>query len=236
MRRFGAGAVAAGLITVAAAGVSCSSTSAPVPSATTLDRGLVETFDGPDGLITNEYATYNPGRADAARSLTWIITSGSLFRRASAAWTGSLTPGTPDARSSHATNSAVFRMVSARDTFENLTFTVRFRVEHQTDLDPHEWDGIHLFLKYRDETELYYVTVARRDGIAAIKRKVTGGASNGGTYETLAQTAGGAVIRPGQWVTAQGRIATTPDGVLIEMALDGQALVAAIDRANSASC
>ena len=74
------------------------------------------------------------------------------------------------------------------------------------------------------------MTVARRDGIAAIKRKVTGGPSNGGTYETLAQTVGGAVIRPGEWVTAQGRIVTTPEGVLIEMALDGQPVVAVMDR------
>ena len=190
---------------------------------------LTERFDGPDALITNEYARYNPNATNAVRSSTWVVTSGSLFRRGQAGSTGPLTAGTPNAQSSNATNSAVFRMVTARDTFENVHLSLRFRIDRQATSDIHEWDGIHLFLKYRDETELYYATVARRDGLVVIKRKVTGGPSNGGTYETLAQAAGPGVIRPGEWVSVEASLTETDKGISIAVAIDGSPVVETLD-------
>src|SRR5438552_2313443 len=45
-------------------------------------RGVLwqDRFDGPDGLITNEYAYWNFADPAAARSPGWDVTSGSLFR------------------------------------------------------------------------------------------------------------------------------------------------------------
>jgi hypothetical protein len=51
------------------------------------------------------------------------------------------------------------------------------------------FDGVHVMLRYQSEESTYYVSVSRRDGRYAIKRKTPGGPSNGGTYVTLASTA-----------------------------------------------
>ena len=43
-----------------------------------------------------------------------------------------------------------------------------------------------MFLRYQSEESLYYASIDRRDGTTAIKKKVPGGPSNGGTYYQLA--------------------------------------------------
>src|SRR6266700_7449275 len=45
---------------------------------------LADNFGRPDGLITNEFAAYNPHNPAAVRSSIWIATSGSLFARGNA--------------------------------------------------------------------------------------------------------------------------------------------------------
>jgi hypothetical protein len=40
-------------------------------------------------------------------------------------------------------------------------------------------------LRYQSETSLYYASINRRDGTSVIKKKVTGGPDNGGTYYDL---------------------------------------------------
>ena len=49
---------------------------------------LSDQFGQPNGLITNEFAYYNPHSAAARVSPVWIATSGSLFARDQAGWTG----------------------------------------------------------------------------------------------------------------------------------------------------
>lgn len=58
---------------------------------------------GPDRLVTNEYAHWNPRAPDARRSADWDVTSGSLFIRDGVGWsvrrTGRPpTPGRPRVR------------------------------------------------------------------------------------------------------------------------------------------
>ncbi|HZO05277.1 MAG TPA: hypothetical protein VFB52_02745, partial [Solirubrobacterales bacterium] len=70
-----------------------------------------DSFDRADGLITNEYATWNPNSSQAVKSADWQMTSGSLFAKGGAGWTG-----VPDgcssasASGSPCTASAVFRL------------------------------------------------------------------------------------------------------------------------------
>ncbi len=211
-------------------GMGACSNAAVSPAPSTVPTGVLrDDFLGPDQLITNEYVRWNPKAKDAVVSPTWIVTSGSLFRRANVAWSGALVPGVPDAKSSKATNSAVFRMISRNDSFQNVTVRLRYRILSLIDERANDWDGIHIFLRYQDPTELYYVTIARRDAIAVAKRKTTGGLSNGGTYETLASAPGAAVIRPGVWVSAEASIRRQGDDVRIELLLSGVSVLTVID-------
>ena len=57
-----------------------------------------------------------------------------------------------------------------------------------------QWDGVHLWLRYQSERQLYAVSVARRDGRVVIKKKCPGGASNGGTYYPLGKDAMGVTV------------------------------------------
>src|SRR6185295_20003970 len=97
----------------------------PVAAATALL--FSDHFAAPPGLITNEYAYWNKSAADAVRSPEWELTSGSLFARGGAAWTGVPDDKTPDPRSSRATNSAVFRLTTKRSGFGDVavSFFVR---------------------------------------------------------------------------------------------------------------
>ena len=49
------------------------------------------------------------------------------------------------------------------------------------------YDGVHVFLRYHSDRHLYVASIYRRDGVVAVKEKVPGGPSNGGTYYTLAE-------------------------------------------------
>src|SRR6185369_15401481 len=82
-------------------------------------------------------------------------------------------------------NSAVFRLTTRQDNFLNVL--VEFDLMHQglnsTDKTPPvDWDGVHIFLRYQSQYNLYYASVNRRDNTVVIKKKIPGGPSNDGTY------------------------------------------------------
>ena len=90
--------------------------------------------------------------------------------------------------SSNGNDSAIFRLVTRRADFGNVA--VSFQLNNagltSTSATPAEdWDGVHIFLRYQSQTSLYYASINRRDGTAVIKKKVTGGPDNGGTYYEL---------------------------------------------------
>jgi hypothetical protein len=188
---------------------------------------LRDTFTGPDGLVTNEFAYHNPADPRSALSASWWVTSGSLFRQADTGWTGRPDDREPDPASGAATHSDVFRMVSRR-TFGDVTFAVRLRVDaYAPGADDVTWSGVHLFLRYRDEYSLYAVSVGRRDGVLSVKKKVPGGDSNNGTYFVLAERRGQR-LAPG-WHDVRARVVDEGGGVTITVDVDGARRLSARD-------
>ena len=163
-----------------------------------------EDFAGPDQLIAAEHQP-------APQGSPWLITSGSLFRSAGNGWTGR-----PDAGDGPGlTGSAVFRMVSVDRVFRDVDMTVDLRVDELVHTDrtpPRDFDGVHIWVRYRSDTELYAVSVDRRDGTMVIKKKCTGGPSNGGTYHDLTPYLRDAAIPFGRWQHVTVSVRDGPDG------------------------
>jgi hypothetical protein len=141
------------------------------------------------GLDTNEYAYWNPGDPKARRNADWELTSGTLYARGGNGWTGIPDDeADPDAGSSNGTDSAIFRLTTRRANFADVSVRLRLHLVGllTTPTTPAEpWDGVHVWLRYRSQRSLYYVSVSRRDGTAVIKKKCPGGPDNGGTYVDL---------------------------------------------------
>lgn len=193
---------------------------------------FVESFDVPDGLITNEYATWNPNSPNAIRSDVWELNSGSLFAQNGTGWSGVPDGASPDANSAVTTGSAVFRATTRDDTFGNVNVAFDLQINRRvtTPRTPAvAWDGIHVFLRYQSEEQLYYASVNRRDDSVVIKKKCPGGPTNGGTYYTLASVGGHP--EPGtQWQHVDVGVVDRLDGtVLIEVSLEGSLVLSAVD-------
>lgn len=161
-------------------------------------------LSGPDRLLTNEYAHANPNDTEAVRSADWDVTSGSLFLREGAGWTGPPDAVNPDRRSVNGTGSSVFRVTTRRSDFLNTLVTLRVRNRGLTSRGrsaPADLDGIHVFLRWQSPEDLYVVSLNRRDDLIVIKRKSPGGPVNGGTYRTLGQA--DYPVPYGRWQTFQ---------------------------------
>ncbi len=134
-------------------------------------------FGYEDGLITNEYEYWNPSDPTRVESSYWEMTSGSVFASTGTGWTGVPDDTEPNATSSNGNNSVIFRMVTKKSDFENVT--VSFSALHQgftssVSTPEVDWDGFHIFLRYQDSATLYYATANRRDDKVVIKKKKTG--------------------------------------------------------------
>lgn len=209
-----------------------------VPAAACAQPLFSDSFSSPDGLITNEYAYWNPGDSAAHRSTDWEMDSGSLFARAGAGWTGPVTDNCdPDRDSATCTNSGVFRLNTKRRDFDAVRVDMRLRANAFDDRDESadpdtpavDWDGVHIWLHYVDEYELYYASVNRRDGSVVIKKKCRGGDDNGGTYYELA-SASGFPAPMGAWQEVGASIQTNADQtVTIKLYREGQQLIEATD-------
>jgi len=182
---------------------------------------LVERFSGPDGLITNEYAHANPDDPRSVKSPVWDVTSGSLFRRGRVAWTGGPDDIPPNPTSSSGTHSDVVRALTRRG-FGDVEVSFRLRIDSFGGLPGglHEWDGVHALLRYHDEFTLYAVSIARRDGTVAIKKKLPGGPANGGNYVTL--SLGKAPFTIGTWHEVAVRVVNRKAAVVITLTIDGR--------------
>jgi hypothetical protein len=129
------------------------------------------------GLVTNEFAYFNPDDAGARLSTDWTVTSGSLFARGGAGWTGIPDGEAPDAASQAATDSAVFRLRSRLADFANVSvsFDLKLLGLVTTARTPAQgYDGVHVWLHYQSPDALYYVSVSRRDGRIVIGKKLRG--------------------------------------------------------------
>ena len=185
------------------------------------------------GLVTNEFAYWNPRDGRAHRSPDWQIGSGSLFARSGVGWTGVPGACNPDPASRTCTDSAIFRLTTRRADFADARVSFSLRVlglttTAKTPAVP--WDGVHVWLRYRTESTLYYASVARRDGHLIIKKKCPGGPSNGGTYYVLAERSGFPILL-NRWRPVAADATDLADGaVRLRLEIDGQTRLTAVDH------
>ena len=211
------------------------SESGAVPTLALPQRGkdlFTARFPSRTRLVTNDYAYFNPESPNAVRSADWLVTSGSLFARNAAGWTGRPDSVRPNAKSTNGTGSATFRTVTRRRDFGNVAvsfdlLTIRYL---STPSNPvHSWDGVHLFLHYRSQHSLYVLTLNRRDDSVLVKKKRPGGPANGGTYYTLGRSVS---YRPGlgRWQHVIATIKSNADRtVTISAYVDGRRLLSTSD-------
>ncbi|MFF7971525.1 hypothetical protein [Streptomyces sp. NPDC007905] len=183
------------------------------------------------GLVTNEFAYWHPDAPGARHSPDWTMTSGSLFGLDGAGWSGHPDGERPDPASARTTDSAVFRLVSRRRDFADTRLSLRLRLTElvTTPRTPAQaYDGVHLWLRFHNEQECYAVSVTRRDGQVAVKRKTPGGPSNGGTYVTLATAPAG--LSPDVWTDVVATATDLPDHtVRITLELAGRRVLDVTD-------
>jgi hypothetical protein len=195
-----------------------------------------DTFSGPNGLITNEYSYWNPDHGDATVSAVWAMTSGSLFEKDGTGWTG--TPdgcSTSSPISSPCTASDVFRLNTVEQDFGNVTVSLDLlnnSLGSSSRTPSVDWDGVHVWLRYQSEYNLYYASFNRRDGHIVIKKKCVGGDDNGGTYYELGNgEVSGYPIPFGTWQHLSASVQNTSSGgVTITMWRNGTQLLQATDN------
>ena len=227
-----AGPVAAGPVVAAADDPGPGPEAADAGDAPSGGHLFRDTFTAPDGLISNEYAYWNPTHADAVVSAGWEMNSGSLFNLSGAAWSGVPDGIGPNAGSTGATDSSVFRMMTKRADFGDVAVSFDLRNDGlvTTARTPAvDWDGIHLWLRYQAENSMYYASVNRRDGTVVLKKKVPGGPTNDGTYYLLSKSVAHAVPY-GTWQHVEATVKNEADGsVTVALYADGALLVSAND-------
>lgn len=189
---------------------------------------------GQSGIVTNEYAYWNPTDPTRANSPDWEMTSGSLFARSGNGYSGTVDATPPDATSSTSTDSSVFRLNTKNFSFGNARVSMNLNIAKlaTTSRTPAvDWDGVHIFLHYQSQYELYYASVARRDGHVVIKKKCLGGPSNGGSYYALGTSElSGMPFSLGVWHAVGASVRTNADGsVTIVLFRDGKAVTSATD-------
>lgn len=191
-------------------------------------------FPMTDQLITNEFAYWSPTNPSRSDSPDWEMTSGSLFAHDGNGYTGPINNVAADALSQSGTNSAIFRLTTRDQSFTDFTVRMNLDVEKLTSTPgtpKKPWDGVHLFLRHKSQFELYYASVARRDGKVLIKKKCRGGPSNGGTYYPLSREVSGQSIPFGTWLRVAASVRDNSDGsVTIRVSRDGRTVVSATDR------
>jgi hypothetical protein len=193
---------------------------------------FLSNFNAPNGLITNEFAYWNPNGAGAKHSPQWDVTSGSLFASGGKGWTGVPDDAPATSDSSQGSGSSVFRMTTKRHDFTDVE--VRFKLLNRgLKTSPRtpaaSWDGTHIFLRHVNEAWLYYASINRRDNMVIIKKKVPGGPSNGGTYHNLSSPKPYAVPY-NVWQDIRATVKTNDDGsVTIQLFANNKLLVSATD-------
>src|SRR5262249_48904427 len=157
------------------------------------------------------------------------MTSGSLFRQANTGWTGPLDSCAPDRLSSNCTNSNVFRLATRRSFDGSIKVSLALRNNsdiHDSGCNATDtcWHGVHVWLRYQSQFDLYYVSINRADNTAVIKRKVPCGSDNQGTYFVLSQGSVSSSVShvwtPGVWQHYSITIQTNADGSVTIKAYD----------------
>ncbi|MFI5931841.1 hypothetical protein [Actinoplanes sp. NPDC051494] len=188
-----------------------------------------------DGLVTNEFTYWNPADPQRSESRDWEMTSGSLFARNGAGYSGKVDGGSPGVRSATDTGSAIFRLNTRDFSFGDVQVSMNLNITGLTSTPrtpTTDWDGVHIFLHYQSQYELYYASVARRDGHVVIKKKCLGGVSNGGAYYALpGSEISGLPFPAASWQAVGAGIHNNADGsVTITLKRDGKIVSTATDN------
>jgi hypothetical protein len=194
---------------------------------------FLDSFGYATGLVTNEFAYWNAGNASAKTNASWELTSGSLFAQNGTGWSGAPDDVSPNATSSNGTNSAIFRLNTKRFDFGDVKVSLRLLNNSLTTTGSTpavDWDGIHIFLRYQSQYNLYYASVNRRDGHVVIKKKCVGGSDNGGTYFELGSELPNHFIPFGSWQNVAASVQNgSGNTVIIKLYREGVELQSVTD-------
>ncbi|WP_344935198.1 hypothetical protein [Actinoplanes nipponensis] len=207
---------------------------APQTTAPAAPAALFQPVFPASGLVTNEFAYWNPTDPQRADSRDWEMTSGSLFALDGSGYSGKVDGGSPDVRSVTNTGSAIFRLNTRDHSFGDVQVAMKLNVSGLTATSRTpavDWDGVHIFLHYQSQYELYYASVARRDGHVVIKKKCLGGPSNGGAYYALGSSEVSGLSLPlNSWQDVGASIRNNADGsVFIALQRNGKTVSTATD-------
>jgi hypothetical protein len=192
-----------------------------------------DTFDGPDGLITNHYAAWS-GDAAAVRSPDWEVESGSMLRRRGAAWTGVPTARQPNLDSSNGSGSQIFRAWTNRSDFGDVRVDMRLRnlgyVNGSPGWPKKSWDGVKIWLRRQGSSGLvglYTAEVNRRQGNIIIQKRCPRARS----YALLAASRADRPARFRRWEHVGGSVRTRSDGsVTLAVIRDGKVVLRTTDK------
>jgi hypothetical protein len=218
----------------------------PSPAGTVMFDGF-EAANGPNNLITNEYAGWHSSDSTAVHSAVWRSDGGSLFSVSATdasgaasrvAFTGGLDSNAADKYSQTYTHSNKMRFWTKASGFENVRIDADIKATSWGPDAPSSWGGFKFYLRRQfgvTESPFYTVEPYIKDGHLYIQKKClgdTGGGnySTGGTYYVLASKSGFDVPL-GSWHKIAATAYTNSDGsVTIGLYRDGTLLLQAVDR------
>lgn len=217
----------------------------PAPGAPMIDG--FDAVNGPNGLITNEYAGWHSSDATAVQSSVWRSDGGSLFSTETtgpsgeptrAAYTGKLDSTSADKYSQTYTHSNKMRFWTKNSGYGNVRLEAEIEPLAWGDGVPSSWGGFKFYLNREagvTESSFYTAEPYIKDGHVYIQKKClgdTGGGnySMGGTYYLLASKSGFSVPL-GSWHRIAATSHKNSDGsVTISLYRDGALVLQAVDR------
>ena len=225
---------------------------APPPPAETPPPGSpmvdgFETANGPNSLITNEYAGWHSSDTSSVQSSVWRSDGGSLFSVSTtgangepirAAYTGQLDSRSADKYSETNTHSNKMRFWTKASGYGNVRLEAGIKPTGWGAEAPSTWGGFKFYLRREKgitDSPFYTAEPYIKDGHAYIQKKClgdTGGGnySTGGTYYLLASKSSLSVPL-GSWHKIAATARTNSDGsVTIQLFRDGALVLEAIDR------
>jgi hypothetical protein len=206
-----------------------------------------ESANGPNGLITNEYAAWHSSDATVVQSGLWQSDGGSLFSAPTtgpngetiqAAYTGKLDSNSADRYSQTDTHSNKMRFWTKASGYGDVKLDATIKPLAWGAGVPSTWGGFKFYLRREKgvtESAFYTAEPYIYDGRAYIQKKClgdTGGGtySTGGTYYLLASKSS-LNVPIGSWHEIGASTRTNADGsVTIELFRDGALVLSAVDR------
>jgi hypothetical protein len=206
-----------------------------------------DSANGPNNLITNEYAAWHSWDGAAVDSPIWKSDGGSLFSVPAigpdgtserVAYNGALDNEQADRYSEDATHSDKLRFFTRAGGFKDARVETWIKPLGWGAGAPSSWGGFKLYLRREKDSSVSSAYTAEPyiyDGHAYIQKKCegeTGGGTyaNGGTYYLLASKSG-LNIPLGSWHEVAASSHTNSDGsVTISLYRDGALVLQTVDR------